>query len=278
MMAACWDFPPTGGDDKCTGVGDARKCLLRDLSTSTFATDVRLGLVVNASFELLVQSCAYFTDRPEDCEEQLEWFDEPNEPTQLCCACGGGSEVAPPPPPPSASPSPPPSPLPTLPPVPPPPSPPPPLACVSSEPAVISDDECVALNCLDEACAVVETASPRAPNPPRSPPPPAPPPPRPSPPPPESPPPPPDAPSPPDAPPSPPAPESDAVPLPTEDAAEEEAAPDLGGILGGAIGGGVGGLLLLIGIGAGAYRLKTKGDRTSKFPAMPHSASKGGVV
>ena len=128
---ACWDFPPTGGDDKCTGVGDARKCLLRDLSTSTFATDVRLGLVVNASFELLVQSCAYFTDHVEDCEEQLEWFDEPNEPTQLCCACGGGSEVAPPPPPPSASPSPPPpsaSPSPPPPPTPPPPTPPPPAS------------------------------------------------------------------------------------------------------------------------------------------------------
>ena len=75
----------------------------------------------------------------------------------------------------------------------------------------------------------------------------------------------------------PPAPESDAVPLPTEEAGGA-GAPDLGGILGGAIGGGVGGLLLLIGIGAGAYRLKTKGDRTSEFPAMPHSASKGGVV
>ena len=43
MMAACWDFPPTGGDDKCTGVGDARKCTLRALSTNTYATDARLG-------------------------------------------------------------------------------------------------------------------------------------------------------------------------------------------------------------------------------------------
>ena len=50
---ACWDFPPTGGDDKCTGVGDARKCTLRDLSTSTFATDARLGLQANAALEQL---------------------------------------------------------------------------------------------------------------------------------------------------------------------------------------------------------------------------------